>query len=256
MRCPNCGTENVTTAQFCSRCGLALPAAAAGPPAAALPPPPGAGQPVVPGPRRSLSPAVLGAIIGVGVLAVGLVVWAVFLRGDGGGGISGAPSPSTSVGPDAVVASPTVSPPTGPTAATAPTGATGATGTPALSVFIELCQDIDDQLNCVDPVTYANGWSIGPEVTQFAFKLTTENLQPGDVITMRTVDQATGESAGETTWGPIPEEVLDWEAWILTTDPIAKDDPSLPWTPGSFEFTILHNDDPVEFDGPNVYTLE
>jgi hypothetical protein len=244
----------------------------------AAPPPPGATPPGVPPPggpagptppgspggRRPLHPAVLGAILGVGVLAVGLIVWFAFLRDDDGGGISAAPSASTSVGPDAVTASTTgatgpTTPPTGATGATGATAATGATGAtaPAPSIFVELCESVDDSLNCVNGAPYdpATGWSVSQAYATVELKLTTENLQPGDVISINVVEQSSGEVFLDLAFDAAPAEVLDYEQWIYSAIPVTKGDASQPWDTESYEFTVSLNGEPLIFDNPNVFTF-
>lgn len=277
MRCPNCGTENAASAAFCSRCGTALstaapPAASAPPPASAVPPavpapPPGPGQPGVPGSmppgapggRRPLPAWALGALLGVGILAVGAIVWFAFLRGDDAG-ISAAPSASSSVGPDAVTGSSTGT--TGPTGATeTTTGTTGPTGEttapPAFSILVEMCESVDESLNCVNGAPYeaATGWTIGQNYPTVWIKLTTENLQPGDVLSIAVVRQSNGEVMTDLVWDPAPDEVLEFEQWIYSVEPVTKNDPNLPWDAESFEFTISRNGEEISFSGPNVFTF-
>jgi hypothetical protein len=208
-----------------------------------------------------MHPAVLGAILGVGVLAVGLIVWFAFLREDDGA-ISAAPSASTSVGPDAVTATTTGA--TGPTGATttttgatAATGPTGATAAPEPSVYVELCESVDDALNCVNGAPYdpATGWSVSQDYATVEIKLTTENLQPGDVVSLYVVEQSSGDVFLDFAFDAAPAEVVDYEQWIYSAIPVTKGDAAQAWDPQSYEFTVSVNGQALVFDNPNVFTF-
>lgn len=295
MRCPNCGTENDPSAHFCRNCGRALAAASeptepvspasqeptqpvtpmsqeptrplvpGAPPPPPGPPPPTTGPPAPPpaggrGPMK-MSTTALAAVVGVAVVLVGVLVWALAFRDGDADTVSAAPSPNSTVGPNAVSASPSVavSPTgatgtTGTTGTTGSTGSTGTTGTPTFS--IEMCGDIDDQLNCIDGFPYADGWTIPVDAPTFLTIATVSGLQPGDVVRIEYFDAATDENAGTIEFDPAPAEVLDSESWILYTNPSVLGTGQT-WTTGStFRMVFYHNDAEVTgFSGPLEYTF-
>jgi len=224
-----------------------------------------------PGRRNAEEVAAVGAghdpAIGVALAVdlIGLVVWAVFLRDD-------EPNPDLPV-PTGV---PTSEPETtgsagatgttgttgvtgsvsGATGASAATGASGSTGD-GFTVETQLCESVNQNGRCLNAFPYdpASGWTIPVTAPSFTVLVTTEGLQPGDVISIDFNNvNANDETYYSTDLEPAPQEVVDYEQWIYWLPLVTPQTGSFP--PGSAtELVLYRNGEVITFQGPNVYTF-
>ncbi len=146
---------------------------------------------------------------------------------------------------------------TGATGTTGTSGATGSTGTTDVPTFsLEMCGDVDDQLNCIDGFPYDDGWTIPVDAPTFLTIVTMRGLEPGDSCGSSTSTPRRTRTPGRSR--SIRPGRGHWtsESWILYTNPSVLETGQT-WTAGStFRMVIYYNDAEVPgFSGALEYTF-